>query len=94
MSNFNTFFLECRNELEVAQGIIKEFLKELENLYDSKIMVSGVHELIHLVDCTKEFGPLNITNCFQFEELNRKFMRFVHGKDLIGEEFIKTFSTA
>lgn len=81
-------------DLDIAQGIITEFLKEIESLYDSKIMVSGVHELIHLADCTKQFGPLNLVNCFQFEELNRKFMRFIHGKDLIGEEFIKIFSTA
>jgi hypothetical protein len=33
-------------------------------------------------------------NCFQFEELNRKVLRFHgHGHDLIGEEFIKIFST-
>lgn len=83
-----------RNELNAAHNIIKEFLKELSELYDSLIMLSGVHELQHLVDCTKEFGPLNLINCFPFEELNRKFMRFIHGKDLIGEEFIKVFSTA
>lgn len=57
-------------------------------------MLSGMHELLHLVDCTLEFGPLNSTNCFQFEELNRKLMRFLHGNDLIGEELIKVFSTA
>ena len=84
---------EIKNhELEVAQNIIIEFLKELANLYDSSIMLSGFHELIHLVDCTLEFGPLNQVNCFPFEELNRKFERLIKGKDLIGEEFIKIFT--
>ena len=47
-----------------------------------------------LTECIYEFGPLNVINCFAFEELNRKFMSFIHGKDLIGEEFIKIFNTA
>ena len=42
------------------------------------------HELLHLVDCTIEFGTLNSINCFQFEELNRKLLTFTHGFDLIG----------
>ena len=49
-------------------------------------------ELLHLVDCTQDFGPLNLMNCFQFEELNRKVVGFIHGRDLMGEEFIKIFN--
>ena len=56
-------------------------------------MLSGMHELLHLVKCTVEFGPLNNINGFPFEELNRKITRLIKGKDLIGEEFIKLFST-
>ena len=56
-------------------------------------MLSGVHELLHLVDCTKEFGSLNTINCFTFEEMNRKVCGIIHGRDLIGEEFVKVFST-
>jgi hypothetical protein len=55
-------------------------------------MLSGVHELLHLVQCTKNFGPLNGCNCFEFEELNRLFLKLIKGNDLIGEEFIKLFS--
>jgi hypothetical protein len=57
-------------------------------------MLSGMHELLHLVDCTLDFGPLNSISLFTFEELNRKGVRLIKGKDLIGEEFIKLLSTA
>ena len=73
--------------------IITEFVQQASNLYPSDIMLSGMHELLHLVECTVDFGPLNVINCFQFEELNRKLMRFIHGHDLIGEELIKVAST-
>jgi len=55
-------------------------------------MLSGVHELLHLVQCTLDFGPLNNINSFQFEELNRKLIGLIYGNDLIGEEFIKVFT--
>jgi hypothetical protein len=51
-------------------------------------MLSGMHELLHLADCTKHFGPMNVINCFPFEEVNRKILRIISGKDLIGDEFL------
>jgi len=74
-----------KEELIKADIIIREFVHELESLYSPRIMLSGVHELLHLVEMTLDFGPLNGINCFQYEELNRKMIRFVHGFDLIGE---------
>ncbi len=42
-------------------------------------MVSGTHELIHLIDCTLAFGPLNHINCFPYEEMNSKFLSCIKG---------------
>lgn len=80
--------------LSKAELIITDFVEEVSELYPATIMLSGLHELLHLADCTLDFGPLNCTNCFQFEEMNRKLLRFLHGHNLIGEELIKIFSTA
>lgn len=82
------------NDLKQAQYIVIEFIEELSMLYPKNIMLSGVHELLHFVECTLDFGPMNSTNLFTYEELNRKITRTIKGKDLIGEEFIKLFSTA
>lgn len=81
------------DKLDLAQNLIQEFVKEINVIYKDNILLTGVHELLHLVECTRKFGPLNLINCFPFEELNRKFLGFIKGKDLIGEEFIKIFST-
>jgi hypothetical protein len=82
------------SDLKIIDKIIVDFVQELKDLYSPRIMLSGVHELLHMVTCTIEFGPLNCINCFQFEEINRKLLQFIHGYDLIGEEMIKIFSTA
>jgi hypothetical protein len=47
--------------------IINDFVKESSTLYTPKILLSGVHELLHLIDETIEYGPLNNINCFPFE---------------------------
>jgi hypothetical protein len=73
------------DDLSKAELIIFDFVKEVSKLYPATILLSELHELLHLVDYC--------TNCFQFEEINRKLVRFLHGADLIGEELIKIFST-
>ncbi len=80
------------NILKKVEPFLIEFVSELELLYSKSIMLSGVHELLHLTECTIDFGPLNSTNCFQYEEMNRKLLRIKHGNDLIGEEIFKIFS--
>ncbi len=82
-----------KNFAQELEKMIFSFVRELEYLYPPNVMRSGVHELVHLVDCTLDYGPLNIINCFQFEELNRKITRLYNGQDLIGEEIINNFST-
>jgi hypothetical protein len=79
------------NHLLKVEKFLIQFVSELESLYTKSIMLSGVHELLHLTECTLDFGPLNSTNCFQYEEMNRKLVGFLHGFDLIGEELIKIF---
>jgi hypothetical protein len=81
-----------RQNLEVVKQIFKLFVKEVEEIYPENIMLSGMHELLHLVDYTKRFGKLNLVNCFQFEELNRKIGNLIFGKDLIGDGFLLNFS--
>ena len=45
--------------LEKVEKLINEFVEELPELYGESIMLSGIHEMLHLVDCTLAFGPLN-----------------------------------
>ena len=77
-----------KNELKIIHKVLIKFVERFEQLYPERSMQSGVHELLHLVQCTKNFGPLNGCNCFEFEELNRLFLKLIKGNDLIGEEFI------
>ncbi|CAF0965796.1 unnamed protein product [Brachionus calyciflorus] len=81
-----------KSNLEKIKILMNDFVSQLTDLYDPFILKSGFHELLHLSECTFHFGPLNSTNCYQFEELNRKITRLIKGQNLVGEEFIKLFS--
>jgi hypothetical protein len=52
------------NNLNDVEKALDLFVFELEFLYDEHIMVSGTHEVLHLVQCTREIGPLKF-NLFQ-----------------------------
>lgn len=80
-----------REELIDVDFLLHKFVKNLPVIYDESILKSGFHELIHFSDSTKDFGPLNITSSYQFEEINRKISRSIKGQHLVGDEFLKIF---
>ncbi len=80
------------SSIQVADNLLRQFVEGASSLYTPSIMKSGVHELLHLAKCTIDIGPLNTISCFPFEEMNRKLIRFIKGRDLMGEEFFKLFS--
>lgn len=83
-----------RNDLDKVEKLLIKFLEDAPKLYSENILKSGFHELVHFADLTRQFGPLNLTSMFQYEEINRKITSFINSYDLIGEEFIKIFSLA
>ena len=80
------------SKLDIIEKMLFKFFSQLEELDDEHIMLSGVYELLHLVFCTRQLGPLNTNGCFVFEELNRKIVQMINGQDLVGSEFIKLFN--
>ncbi len=45
-----------RKDLNKIDRMLHSFVNQLETLYDEHIMLSGVHELLHLVEITKTIG--------------------------------------
>ncbi|CAF0821714.1 unnamed protein product [Brachionus calyciflorus] len=81
-----------KSDLPKMKSIIMLFLNDLDELYDQKILKSGFHELIHYPDMVLNFGPINCSNCYPFEELNRKITSLIKGQNLVGQEFLKIFN--
>ncbi len=77
------------DQLDNINSMLTKFVSQAGSLYDEHIYTSGMHELLHLVQCTLDFGPLYLSNLFPFEELNRYITSSIKGQYLVGDEFIK-----
>lgn len=66
-------------EVDVASRALHEFVGRFAELYEPKYMSSNVHQLLHLAENVRQFGPLRTTSCFPFEDLNGKLKKLVHG---------------
>jgi hypothetical protein len=93
---FEILFSKSINDEDLmhASTLLEYYDKQLKLVYDQTILKSGFHELIHLSNMTREFGPLNISCSLQFEEINRKITRIIKGQHLIGDESLKLFNVS
>ena len=76
--------LLCQNSVSAAdialsQTLLDEYVKQYEQLYGLRHMSFNVHLLRHLPKVVEELGPLWITTCFMFEDLNGSLKHLVHG---------------
>lgn len=53
--------------LEVARNLITDFLKGVKVLYGEQLFCSNIHNLSHLVNDVKRFGPLGTFDAYPFE---------------------------
>lgn len=53
--------------IDVAQSLITDFLKGVRTLYGDQMFCSNMHNLTHLVDDVKRFGPLGTFDAYPFE---------------------------
>ncbi|KAF4517459.1 hypothetical protein B566_EDAN004497 [Ephemera danica] len=66
-------------ETEFADKLLRTFVEKFEDLYGLQFMTANFHTLIHLADTVRELGPLWVTFCFAFEDLNGRMTRLTHG---------------
>lgn len=62
-----------------ADELLREFVSRFEHLYGEKYMSCNLHNLRHLPEMVRRFGPLWTTSCFPLEDINGKLKAMVHG---------------
>lgn len=68
-----------RRDIEVAELCIKNFQRELINLFGESVKTITLHALQHIPEQTRRFGPLHCVSAMAFENLNRELKRSVTG---------------
>lgn len=65
--------------INLADEILKQFVKEFAELYDRKFLSANLHSLLHLAENTRDFAQRYFTSCFGFENINGQLCNLVSG---------------
>ncbi|XP_077259090.1 uncharacterized protein LOC143895672 [Temnothorax americanus] len=67
------------SEIDMAEIMIKMFVRDIGILYRLKDYTISVHQLLHLPLCVRRWGPLWATSAFIFENYNGILKKLIHG---------------
>ena len=68
-----------KEDVSRAQHLIEVFVKHYGAAYGKENMGQNVHNLTHMVDSVRQWGPLWTYSCFGFESFNGDILKTVHG---------------
>lgn len=74
--------------MQIAEGALFLFVQCFQDLYGLRYCTLNLHQLVHLVDCVKQTGPLFVNNCFIFEDLNGFIVKHIHGTQGIDTQLV------
>ncbi|KAK3921762.1 Nuclear distribution protein PAC1 [Frankliniella fusca] len=66
-------------DLRVSTILLNQFVAEFSSKYGPNNMSHNVHMLLHLPRTVKLIAPLCVTSCFQFEDMNGRIAKLIHG---------------
>lgn len=70
--------IDCKKNNNYANELLRYFVKEFKILYGEQFVTSNVHNLIHLAQDVKLYGPLDSFSAFDFEnymQFKKKMLR-------------------
>ena len=76
--------------IRISKDLLYTFVQRFEILYGLRFCTINIHQLLHLPDRVETLGPLWSFSCFEFENLNRSFLKLVHGTWHIDTQIIKS----
>lgn len=64
-------------EIDVVEDCMKQFVQQYQNLFGNENMTSIIHQLLHLPNCARQFGPIWCYSGFTFEDENGNIAKFI-----------------
>ncbi|XP_067203636.1 uncharacterized protein [Linepithema humile] len=76
--------------IEIARDLLHRFVREFQFLYGIEFCSINLHQLLHLPDCVKNLGPLWANTCYEYESLNGKLLKLIHGTSHIDSQIAQS----
>ena len=71
----------CANYLDYVQELLETFVKNFGSIYGQNMLIYNIHNLVHLVQDAKRYGPLDNISAFPFESFLGKLKKLVRGSN-------------
>ena len=82
------------HQLQVADGMLFEFVVNFQLLYGVSCMTFNVHQLLHMTRSVRNWGPLWAHSAFPFEDWNGRLLKLVHGTRSAANQVAQRLSVA
>jgi hypothetical protein len=79
-------------DLKLAEEMLQYFVREFENLYAKCNLSYNVHQLVHLADTVRCWGPLWTTSAFPFETGNGMLLKLFNGTQGLPAQVSRRFT--
>lgn len=79
-------------ELTVAHNLLMQFVQQTEGLYGKQAMTFNVHQLRHLCQSVRDWGPLWCHSGYVFESGNGKIVKMVHAGNGVLSQICRNLS--
>lgn len=65
--------------IQISQDLLRRFVREFQDMYEIQFCSINIHLLLHLGDCVKKLSPLWTYTCYEYEDLNGRLLKLIHG---------------
>ncbi|XP_040074074.1 uncharacterized protein LOC115330680 [Ixodes scapularis] len=73
-------------DIDISERLLLRFVYGVKNLYGERFCSFNVHQLTHIADSVRNWGPLWSTSAFLFENRNGELMRLVKGTQAVEKQ--------
>ncbi len=77
--------------VDIAERQLSEFVEQMEDLYGVQHLSFNIHQLMHLSQSVRNWGPLWAISGFTFEDQNGVLLKFVKGTQYVPEQIYNQF---
>ncbi|XP_075724117.1 uncharacterized protein LOC142766540 [Rhipicephalus microplus] len=75
-----------QEQVDVAEQLLVKFVDEQKVLYGERFCSFNVHQLTHIADSVRNWGPLWAASAFMFEDRNGQLLRLIKGTQAIEKQ--------
>lgn len=85
-------FYKNSDYLNYAKQLLHHFVMTTRNLYGHQYLTHNMHGLVHIADSIKDFGPLDSSGAFPFENYLQQLKKMIHKGDKPLQQIVKRLS--